>query len=135
MADETIEKTPTAGTSVNQPESGTYGEKAAESQLRANLPPMDREGMGGATGGPSPMPQPSPQVPGLPGGRPAQAPGRVPPAILGPGDAPAPANTPSAPMSSPEAARLSLIEQLSQSPEVSEQTRQWAKILLEALSA
>lgn len=135
MADPTLEKNPTAGTSVNKPESGTYGEGAAESQLRSDLPPMDRVGMGAATGGPSPMPQPSPQLPGSPGGRPVNAPGGVPPAILAPGDAPAPANTPNAPMSSPQATRLALLEQLAVSPEVSDQTREWAQMVLEALRA
>ncbi len=59
MADPTVEKSPTAGTSVNRPKSGTYGEKADVKKLEASLPPM---GPGQATPGlePSPMPQPSP---------------------------------------------------------------------------
>ncbi len=131
MADKTIEKTPTAGTSVNQPDSGTYGEKKAINDLKAALPPM---GPGQAQPGlePSPMPQPSPAMPAQAGGRPVNAPPGVPDAIFAGGLEGAP--TPNAPAASPEAARLALLEQLASSQEVSETTREWAQVVLEALS-
>lgn len=133
MADPTIEKTPTAGTSVNQPESGTYGEKADVNKLKASLPPM---GPGQATPGlePSPMPQPTPGVPAQEGGRPPNAPPGVPGALFA-GGPPTPAEQPNAPSASPEAARITLLEQLASSEEVSEVTREWAKLILEALRA
>lgn len=131
MADQTIEKTPMGGTSVNQPESGTYGEKADMARLSAELPPMNREGMAGPTGGPAPMPQPSVAMPGMPG-RPVTAHPGVPSAILGPESVAGPGPAP-APVANPQAARLSLLEQLSTSQEVSATTRQWAKTVLEAL--
>jgi hypothetical protein len=132
MADQTIEKTPMGGTSVNQPESGTYGEKADTARLSADLPPMNREGMASATGGPAPMPNPSVSLPGRPGGRPVQAPPGVPGAILGSENVPGPGAAPS-PVANPQAARLTLLEQLSTSPEVSATTRQWAKMVLDSL--
>lgn len=132
MADQTIEKTPMAGTSANKPESGTYGEKSADAQLKSELPPMNREGMASATGGPAPMPNPSVSLPGRPGGRPVQAPPGVPGAILGPEMAPGPAAAPG-PVANPQAARLTFLEQISNSPEVSETTRQWARMVLESL--
>ncbi len=134
MADPTIEKTPTAGTSVNQPESGTYGEQAAVNDLKKALPPMDPAGQ--ATPGlePSPMPQPTPGVPAQEGGRPPNAPPGVPPALFA-GGPPTPAEQPNAPAANPEAARITLLEQLASSEEVSEVTREWAKLILEALRA
>jgi hypothetical protein len=132
MADQSIEKTPMAGTSVNKPESGTYGEKADLANLQQSLPPMGPGG--GAEGGPAPMPQPSPAMPGRPGGRPMNAPAGVPDVLLGTEDAATPAAAPNAPGASPEAARLALLEQLASSTEVSETTRAWARLVLESLS-
>ena len=135
MPDQTIEKTPTAGVSVNQPDSGTYGEKAAIADLEGQLP-----GAGGPPGTSpetGPLPPPPISQPGRPGGRPANAPEGGPDVLLqpgGPGSTPEEAGTPG-PVSNPESARLALLEQLAVSPEVSESTREWAKILLEALSA
>ena len=129
-----IEKTPTADVSANAPESGTYGEGAELARLNEQLPPMNRPGMGAATGGPAPMPQPDVQVPGRPGGRPLQAPAGVPDVIFQ-GGGPAPAGDPMAAPAppDPQAARLILLQQLAESPEVSEETREWARLVLEAL--
>ncbi len=134
MADPTIEKTPTADTSANQPESGTYGEKSAINDLKKSLPPMDPAGQ--ATPGlePSAMPQPTPGMPAQAGGRPVNAPPGVPGALFS-GGPPTPAEQPNAPSANPQAARISLLEQLASSQEVSETTREWARILLEALRA
>ncbi len=131
MADNTVEQSPTAGVSVNQPESGTFGEKADEQRLRDSLPPMAPGG--GAPGlGPDPMPAPSPGVPAQPGGRPPNAPAGVPSALFG--EEPlAPAEQPNAPSANPQAARISLLEQLVSSEEVSDTTREWARIVLEGL--
>jgi hypothetical protein len=133
MPDQTIEKTPTAGVSVNQPESGTYGEGADLTRLRQELPPMNREGFGSSTGGPSPMPQPSPALPGRPGGRPTRLPGGVPGVLLNGPPTPPPAAQPNAPASNPQAARITLLEQLTNAPDVSETTREWARLVLDAL--
>lgn len=133
MANDNIEKTPTANQSVNKPESGTYGEQADRNRLKKNLPPMDPEGQ--AQGGmePSPMPQPSPGQPAQAGGRPPNAPPGVPGALLTPGGPPAPGQQPNAPRANPQAARLTLLENLASSQEVSDTTRQWAQLVLEAL--
>ena len=127
---EAIEKTPTANTSVNKPESGTYGEKAAEARLKSSLPAMDP--MVPTNSGPAPMPQKQPSMPAQPG-RPTQAPMGVPGVLLSEGNAPGPMNQPAAPAPNPQAARLSLLEGLANSQEVSESTRLWAQTVLEAL--
>lgn len=130
-----IEKTPTAGVSANSPASGTYGEKAELNRLQQQLPPMNRPGMGAATGGPAPMPQPDVQVPGRPGGRPVQAPAGVPDVIFqgGPTQGPAAPMGPAPAPADPRAAQLTLLQQLSEAPDVSEETREWARLVLEAI--
>ncbi len=132
--DPTIEKTPTADTSANQPESGTYGEKSAVNDLKAALPPMDPAGQAISGLEPSAMPQPSPGSPAQAGGRPVNAPPGVPGALFS-GGPPTPAEQPNAPSANPQAARITLLEQLASSQEVSETTRSWARIVLEALRA
>ena len=132
MADNTIEKTPTAGVSVNQPESGTFGEKIDEQRLRDSLPPLG-PGQGGTPGlEPSPMPSPTGGMPAQAGGRPPGAPEGV-PSVLLQGEPPALGEQPNAPAANPQAARISLLEQLVTNEEVSETTREWARIVLEAL--
>ncbi len=134
MADPTTEKSPTADTSANQPESGTYGEKVAVDDLKKSLPPMDPAGQATPGMEPSPMPQPTPGMPAQAGGRPVNAPPGVPGALFS-GGPPTPAEQPNAPSANPQAARISLLEQLASSQEVSETTREWARIVLEALRA
>lgn len=135
MAIPDIEKTPTANTSVNKPESGTYGERAALDELRASLPPMEGQ-LPGVGEGPSPMPSPSPSLPPGAGGRPQRLPAGVPGVILAgdPGAVGAPAPTAPQPTVDPQSARLMLLQALATSPEVSEATREWAQLILEALS-
>ncbi len=131
------DKTPTTqsgsgGTAVNRPESGTQGEKVDVQNLKDSLPQM---GPGQATPGlePSPMPSPTGDMPTQAGGRPPNAPAGVPSVLLGEGGPPTPAETPNAPAANPQAARITLLEQLVSSEEVSETTREWAKIVLEGL--
>jgi len=132
MADNTIEKSPTADVSVNQPESGTFGEKADVQKLKDSLPPLG-PGQGGAPGlEPSPMPQPGGGLPAQAGGRPPGAPDGVPSVLLG-GEPPSAVEEPNAPSANPQAARISLLEQLVSSEEVSETTREWARLILDAL--
>ena len=132
MADPTVEKSPGAGVSVNRPESGTFGEKADTQALKDSLPAM---GPGQATPGlePSPMPSPSGGMPAQAGGRPPNAPAGVPSVLMGEQAPPIPSEQANAPAANPQAARISLLEQLVSSEEVSETTREWAKIVLEGL--
>lgn len=143
MAQDIIEKVPTADQSVNKPESGTYGEKADRARLEKALPPMQPGGQSSG-GGPAPMGRPSPNVPPLPGGRPKASPSGVPGAVMAPTDRPGvPIQTPLAgdpqsPIATAESvaqARIALLQQLSTSNEVSSETREWAKMVLEILSA
>ncbi len=131
MPDKTTQKSPTADVSVNEPDSGTFGEKAEEQRLKDSLPPM---GPGQATPGlePSPMPPPTGGMPGQSGGRPPGAPDGV-PSVLLEGEPPLESEQPNAPRANPQAARISLLEQLISNEEVSETTREWARIVLESL--
>jgi len=129
MADE-IEKTPTANTSVNEPESGTFGEKADLNRLKGSLPPMGAQVA--EAGGPAPMPNPNLSMPPQPGGRPTRGPAGVPGAIMGAGDAPTPAAQAQS-QATPQMARVALLEQLANSQEVSNTTREWARLILEQL--
>ena len=60
-----IEKTPTSDTSVNKPESGTYGEKADLARLRQSLPPMGPPGTEG-TRAAALLRRPLPPAPAVP---------------------------------------------------------------------
>jgi hypothetical protein len=144
MAD--LEKTPTADTSVNSPASGTYGEKADLNRLKQSLPPMGPGPGPQGPQGPEPLkPGSAPTVPGRMG-RPTQAPAGVPGAIMHPTDRPdVPVGNPlSAPPqeASPYAndrsqreARITLLLQMAESPQVSAATREWAKIVIEQLTS
>ena len=132
MPDQTIEKSPTADVSVNKPKSGTFGEKAEEQRLRDSLPPLG-PAQGGVPGlEPSPMPAPTGGLPAQSGGRPPSSPAGV-PSVLLEGEPPSPVEQPNAPSANPQAARISLLEQLVSNEEVSDTTREWARIVLEAL--
>lgn len=125
---------------VGKPASGSYGEGADLQRLKQQLPQ-------GAIGNPPPAPAatPLPPVsakpmvkPTRPVGRPptgAAAPPGIPSAILHPGDIAAPAAAPPAPGSqvSPDQARLFLLQNLAQSPQVSSTTRAWAQEVLQIL--
>lgn len=142
MADQTIEKTPTAGTSVNKPASGTYGEKADLARLKQQLPSSSA-----GPQGPQPGPGAGPTPPGV---RPAQAgpgaPGEPPPGV--PSALLHGTQRPGVPVgqrrvqpstivrdaSSKREARKALLVSLSQSNEVSDATREWAKTVLGILT-
>lgn len=138
-----LEKTPTSDTSVNEPESGTYGEKADLARLRQSLPPMGPPGTEG-TGASAPAPTPGPAGPGLnrPTGRPKNAPEGVPAPLLAPTQRPdVPLSQPLAPGPAPmppkaaaaDQQRLSVLDALANHPEVSEETREWAALVLDIL--
>lgn len=127
---------------VNQPSSGTYGEKADINRLKASLP-------AGAVGQPAPAPAPPPvspepiAPPTIQRGRPdtgAAAPPGVPSVLLGPTQQPnVPASTPLAtgPATpgavAPDQQRLAVLDALAHSPDVSATTREWAKLVIDRL--
>ena len=83
MAEMDIEKTPTQNTSVNKPESGTYGEKAELANLRRSLPEMQPPSEGpSAPGGMTPGAPPTERS--APMGRPKTGPRMLPGPILNP---------------------------------------------------
>lgn len=139
-----IEKTPTADVSVNKPASGTYGEKAELGRLKQQLPDSGARPQGGPPGA-APMGGPgsgglSQGEPGRPGG--PTAPPGVPQALMHESERPnVPLNTPlqreGPPMAgaqSAQEARLVVLQALSESDEVSDATREWARGVLEMLS-
>ncbi|HCC99403.1 MAG TPA: hypothetical protein DER64_02655 [Planctomycetaceae bacterium] len=138
-----LEKTPTGDVSVNEPEGGTYGEKAELNRLKASLPPMGAPGQqGGGRTAPS-LGAPT-SAGGGPMGRPKNAPPGVPPALLGPTQRP---NTPlgtrlqpgqQTPPMPPRAQaadqqRLMVLDALTTHPDVSAETKEWAALVRDAL--
>lgn len=126
--------------SVAQPASGTYGEGADAARLKKQLPV-------GAIGNPAP-PAPTPPMstePPMPvtpvrEGRPSgpTAPSNIPSVLTAPTDRPGiPVGTPLAPSQpiapDPQQARVVLLDQLANSPDVSDDTREWAKTVLDLL--
>ena len=142
-----LDKTPTRDSSVNSPESGTYGEKADLARLRQALPPMGPPGSQGTGGAAPPAGAPPAGLgPGLqrPTGRPAGGPTGVPSGVLAPTQRPgvplSQPRDPGPPPMPPRAAaadqqRLAILDALTTHPEVSEETREWATLVLEALIA
>lgn len=136
-----LEKTPMADTSVNRPESGTYGEKADLAQLRQSLPPMGAPGAEG-TGAAPPAPT-GPAGPGPGARRPPQSgQGGIPAALLAPTDRPdVPLGQPLAPggvqmpprAQAADQQRLAILDALTTHPDVSEETRDWAKLVRDSL--
>lgn len=144
---QSIEKTPTADTSVNKPASGTYGEKASLQRLRQELP----MGAGGAPGGPGgPAPIGAAPIGGIPdtgGGRPtgSQMPPGVPGVLGHPSDrpdvpvyqqrVPSPgAGSPIRQDSSARDAQVALLMALKDDPRVSDATREWAATVLQMIN-
>lgn len=131
-----VEKLPTNQAPVNQPASGTYGEKAALQGLKSALP-----GVAASPGqGPSAPPQVSDQpVTPARSSRSSAIPG-VPGPILKPSTQPsvdvAAPPTPAAemPMMTGAQRRMQILDQLANSPEVSEVTREWAQRVLNVLA-
>ncbi len=114
-----------AGGSPNAPESGTYGEDAALQRLEQALPGMEPDRSQAMQ--PAPLqpggPEPAGAVPGLPAG------------LLAPTTQPdVPVSTPLTQAQpivvGPSQQRRQLLEVLSRSPEVSEETREWASLVL-----
>jgi hypothetical protein len=121
-----------AGGNPMQPQSGTYGEGAALDRLKAELP----VGPAGQAVGPAPTPPGMPQGPS-----PAGAPTGLPQALMRPTGRPdVPVSTPLATPTAPPTAvvnaaqqRLQILDLLAESPEVSEETRAFAKRVREML--
>lgn len=121
----------------NQPTSGTYGEGAANDRLKQALPPTPTPQGPQApavtmppvgqppVGGPAPMGRP-------PGG---QTPPGIPNAILegGPPQAQAGPGLPTPAVATPAQGRLLVLQQLASSGDVSDETRQWAQMVLKVL--
>lgn len=114
-----------AGGGVSTPASGTYGEGAATERLKATLPGMDPTQTQAQA--PTPMtgggPAPQQTAPGLPRG--LMAPTRQP-------DVPVstPLAGPQVLVGSPPEQRMRLLEALVADPDVSEDTKEFATILL-----
>ena len=135
---EEIEKTPTGNTSVSEPESGTYGEKAELNNLKKQLP----------SSGQHPQQSTMPTSPAPNGsapatmGRPASGPSKLPNAMMAPQEGSVNPNVPltqaqQMPPRPPAAdqQRLAILDALSTHPEVSEETREWATLVRDYLIA
>lgn len=125
-------------TSVMKPESGTYGEVAELDKLSQDIQPPGVPGSGGGA-----PPQPSAPAPGMPTGpRPQPAAGTVPDILLAPTKQPdVPASTPLVGQAQMPSAvtgnqrRLAVLDALSRSEEVSDETREWAALVLQQLAS
>lgn len=136
-----IEKIPT-GQQVSRPASGAYGERAAVEQLKSQLP-ASGAGAGGPAGpgGPA-LPPLNPPTPTAPSYVPPAS-GNLPPGVPAPLAAPTnrpyePVNTPvgGPPMAAPltdAQRRIQLLDVLANSPSVSDETREWARLVLRSL--
>lgn len=128
-----VEKTPTQNMSVNKPESGTYGERAETDRLKKELPSS-----GGPVQGQQQAPPRAQATPNRPPENmpiPEEAgPKGVPNVLMheGKGLNPLMPSTGGV-MAGPEntaQARMALLDSLANSREVSEETREWAQIVL-----
>ena len=143
MADPTsLDKTPTQNMSLNKPEGGTYGEKAEVERLKKELPSS-----GGPMGPGGPQQAPEPQravatpnkptsgMPPVTGGGPSGLPDVLthPGGTQGGPVAPQPQMAQGAGPADISQARLALLDSLSSSQDVSKETREWAKIVLEMM--
>ena len=139
MADPlTIDKTPTQNQSLNKPEGGTYGEKAEVDRLKKELP--SGRGPGGPQQAPEPersVATPNKPVSGMPTSQ-AGGPSGLPDVLAQPSMTPGQVS-PRSPMARGAGAqdisqaRLALLDSLSNSQDVSKETREWAKIVLEMM--
>lgn len=133
-----VEQLPVTGNPM-EPTSGSYGRVAETDRLKQQL---DLPGAPGP-GGPGVQPTQGPP-PGMPqGAQVPSAPGGVPDILMGPTQNP---NTPpSTPLQAPFAGapgavnaaqrRLATLEALSQSDQVSDETREWAADVLQKLAS
>lgn len=127
-----------AGGNPMQPSSGTYGDVTELEKLKQDITPP------GTMGGPGPQATPPPP-PGMPQGTrlpAASAPGTVPDVLLGPTKQPdTPQFTPMTPTGpgpgavSANQRRLAVLDALAQSQEVSDETREWAQLVLQKLAS
>jgi hypothetical protein len=118
-----LEQTPVGG-NVSAPASGTYGEGAALERLKTALPGSD----------PTQAPQQSP-VPPMPGGGGPMAPAGMPRGLMAPTRRPdvpvsAPLSQPQVIVGSSPQGRQQLLQALVDDPEVSEETKEFAMLLL-----
>lgn len=120
-----VEQVP-AGGGLNRPESGVYGEDAAQQRLQSALPGMDAQ-----------QPQEVAPLPPMPEG---PTPAIAPPAGL-PRGLLAPTRQPDVPVGTPLGQpqifvgsdirrRIALLESLVSNPEVSAETQEWATMVL-----
>lgn len=143
MAEIPLEADKTASAvNVGQPASGTYGEKTDLANLQKSLPaspggPEAQQPPGPMS--PSPVNAPTPQREGRPPTGAALPPG-IPSPILAPTDMPhVPVSTPLSQATdlgaSPTGAqqRLAILDALTQDPNVSKETKEWAQIQLRVL--
>jgi hypothetical protein len=127
--------------SVQAPDSGTYGVKAANDRLAQNLQPAQAPGPGGP-GGPPPAP-PVSTLPASAKSAPSTGPFGLPAAITAPTQQPnVPVGTPLAQAVNPVAQagngmqkRMAFLDMLARDPDVSDTTRQFAQTLIAKLIA
>lgn len=128
-----VEKTPTQNMSVNKPESGTYGERAETDRLKKELP---------SSGGPVQGQQQAPPRAKATPNRPPEnmpipeetGPKGVPNVLMHEGKGlnplmPSTGGVMAGPQNTAQA-RMALLDSLANSREVSEETREWAQIVL-----
>ena len=134
-----VEKIPTP---VNKPASGSYGDKVSLDRLKQSLP-SSGQAPAGQPGGNKPMGEQPPMVVPVPppGNNSPQQPAQVPQVLFGPtarpyepvSAAPPVAPPPQAPVTGPQA-RMELLITLANSPDVSEDTREWAQLWIRTLT-
>lgn len=131
-----ITKMPMPGGNVNAPASGTYGDNAALERLKQELPSAPTGSAPSAMDPSAPMPVPPT------GPAPAPPSGGVPAALMGPTQRPdVPVNTPldlaagaPGPISmTGRQRRMQILDALANSPDVSDETREWASLMIEKL--
>lgn len=122
----------------NTPASGSFGEKAELNRLKSSLP--GDAGSGPQGPGPSAYPGVA-SVPQAPG-RPAQGPAGIPSAVLAPTQSTAPVTSPLrrepvnpvAAQANDQQRRLALYDTLSQHPHVSQETREFFRMIRDRLA-
>lgn len=137
MADPlTIDKTPTQDQSMNKPESGTYGERVEVERLKKELPSSRGPGAPQPAEGPQ-RATPTKNKPAVMAAPPPAGPPGLPDVLMHPGagggqprqqqvqQRPGAVNV--------SQARIALLDALSSSREVSDETREWASLVLEML--
>lgn len=128
-----INKMPLAGGNVNAPASGTYGEGAALERLKQSLPMAETGAAPSAADPTAPMPTPPA------GGMSTPPTGGLPSPLLAPTQRPdvpvsTPLGAPTAPMpATGRQQRMAILDALANSPDVSDETREWASMMVKRL--